>query len=76
MVVAAVRLMLEPDAPIVVGPLLVKDPAKLIALGAVAVKPALKVNASPEALPRVNAPVLEKVVAFVIDVLAPAKERL
>ena len=76
MVVAAVRVMLEPDAPIVVGPLLVKDPAKLIALGAVAVNPALKVSVSVDKLPNCKVPVLLKVVAFVIDVLAPAKERL
>ena len=75
-VVASVSTMLVLDVPIVVGPLLVNTPAKLMLLGAVAVKPALKVNASAAAFPSVNTPVLAKVTALVIELIAPVAERL
>ena len=75
-VVAAVKPMDVLDAPIVVGPLLVHAPAKEIELGAVAVKPAPKVNVSDDRLPSLRLPVLLKVVALVIAVVAPTNDRL
>ena len=73
-VVAAVKAMLVLDAPIVVGPLLVNDPAKLMELGAVAVNPLPKVNASAAASPSVNDPVLVKVTELVIEFAAPVND--
>ena len=51
MVVAAVNVIAVPEAPIVVGPLLVNAPAREIELGAVAVKPAPKLSVSVDRLP-------------------------
>jgi hypothetical protein len=59
----------------VVGPLLTNEPAKLIELGAVAVKPPLKVKASAAASPRVSDPVFAKVTAFVNELIAPVIAR-
>ena len=68
-------------APKVIGPkliassLLVIVPFKVETLGAVAVKPPLKVNVPPLA-PKAKAPVLPKVVALVIVPLAPLSSKL
>ena len=68
-------------APKVIGPkliassLLVIVPFKVEALGAVAVKPPLKVNVPPLA-PKAKAPVLIKLAALVIVPLAPLSSTL
>ena len=74
--VAAVRLIAVPEAPIVVGPLLVIVPARYTVLGAVAVKPALNVKVSVERFPSFNVPVLLNVAALVMLVLDPVNARL
>ena len=56
--------------------MLVNNPAKLIELGAVAVKPPLNVKASVAALPKVNDPVFAKVTALVILCDEPVRLRL
>ena len=75
MVVAALSTMLELDAPMVVGPLLVNAPAKLMLLGAVAVKPALKVNVSAAASPKVKDPVLANVEELAMVVVEPVNAK-
>jgi hypothetical protein len=75
-VVLANRLIDVLLSPTNVVPLLVIVPARLIELGTVAVNPLESVNALVEEFPSVNVPVLLKVVAFVIVVLAPTNDRL
>ena len=72
----AASVMAVPASPIVVGPLLVKLPAKVTLLGVVAVNPALKVKASEAALPNSRVPALAKVVALVMVLLAPVRDKL
>ena len=76
MLLLAASVMAVPASPIVVGPLLVKLPAKVTLLGVVAVKPALKVKASVAALPNSRVPALAKVVALVMVLLAPVRDKL
>ena len=76
MVVAAVRVIPVLDVPIVVGPLLVIEPARYTVLGAVAVKPALNVKVSVDKLPSFKVPVLLNVAALVMLVEDPVKDRL
>jgi hypothetical protein len=76
--VIAIGLLLS---PIDVVPLLVMVPARLIELGAVAVKPALNVILplaipSLEALPSIRVPVLRNSVAAVIVLPVPVIDRL
>jgi hypothetical protein len=57
-VVAALNVIAVSPSPTNVVPLLAMVPAKVIELGAVAVKPALNVILPLEALPSVRVPVL------------------
>ncbi|CAM3792840.1 hypothetical protein POBR111598_09925 [Polynucleobacter brandtiae] len=75
-VVAASKVIGVPASPIDVVPLLVIVPAKLTELGAVAVKPAEKVNTSVERFPKFRVPVLLNVVAYEIELVAPINDRL
>jgi hypothetical protein len=63
-------------SPIDVVPLLVILPAKVIELGAVAVKPAEKVLALELDAPICNVPVFAKVVLSVIELVLPVRLRL
>jgi hypothetical protein len=76
MLLLAASVMAVPTSPIVVGPLLVKLPARVTLLGVVAVKPALKVKASEAALPNSRVPALAKVVALVMVLLEPVRDKL
>ena len=76
MLLLAASVMAVPASPKVVGPLLVKLPARVTLLGVVAVKPALKVKASVAALPSSRVPALAKVVALVIVLLEPVSDKL
>ena len=74
--VAALNVIAVPLSPIKVVPLLVIVPAKVIELGAVAVKPAEKVLALELDVPICNVPVFAKVVLSVIELLLPVRLRL
>jgi ribosomal protein L10 len=74
--VEAVNVIGVFESPMMVVPLLVMDPAKLIELGAVAVKPPLKVMLPLEALPRVRVPVLRNWVEAVTVLPVPVIDTL
>ena len=74
--VAAVRLIGVPASPIVVAPLLIMVPAKVTLLGAVAVKPALKVFELDALAPICRVPVFAKVVASVTVFVLPVSDKL
>ena len=76
MLLLAASVMAVPASPKVVGPLLVKLPARVTLLGVVAVNPALKVKASVAALPNSRVPALAKVVALVMVLLEPVRDKL
>ena len=71
-IVSAVKVIPVLPSPNVIVVLVVATvPARLIALGAVATKPPVKVILSPAALPIVKVPVFAKVVALVMTFAAP-----
>ena len=74
--VFAAKVIGVPLSPIEVFPLLVNVPAKVTELGAVAVKPALKVNISPAALPSVKVPVFKNSVAAAKEFPVPVIDKL
>ena len=76
MLLLAASVMAVSASPRVVGPLLMKLPAKVTLLGVVAVNPALKVKASEAALPNSRVPALAKVVALVMVLLEPVRDKL
>jgi hypothetical protein len=76
MVVSADSVIEVLLSPIVVFPLLVIVPARLILLGAVAVNPAENVVLALAAFPSVKDPVLVKVVALLMVVEDPTNDKL